>query len=233
MGDLFSTFNPETVIMGAKTRGNWLRFLVIVFTLPQIFWLQKRKTLLLLQLMLDYLSGELTAIFGSAVKPGLVIIFLSMFLGVFSVNLFGLIPYVFTPSRHLSFTLSLAMPVWLGYILVRLMCQFNHNMAHIVPEGTPRVLIPLMVVIESVSLIIRPFTLAVRLAANMIAGHLLLSLLGGQGYGLGLLPRCFLITGLSMLIILECAVACIQAYVFIILSGLYSNEHNSRCLNNQ
>jgi len=65
--------------------------------------------------------------------------------------------------------------------MLRLVKQFNINIAHLVPEGTPAPLIPLMVLIESVSLIIRPFTLAVRLGANMIAGHLLLTLLGGQG----------------------------------------------------
>jgi F-type H+-transporting ATPase subunit a len=96
--------------------------------------------------------------------------------------------------------------------------------AHLVPLGTPAALIPVIVIIETVSSIIRPATLAVRLAANMIAGHLLLALLGGQGSlslrGATRLLAVFLI----LLIILERAVACIQSYVFTILSSLYLNE---------
>jgi F-type H+-transporting ATPase subunit a len=105
--------------------------------------------------------------------------------------------------------------------------QFNHNIAHLVPEGTPAALIPLMVVIERISLIIRPFTLAIRLSANMIAGHLLLTLLGSQGPSAGVSRGALLILSLCLLLTLECAVACIQAYVFTILSTLYLEEHNS------
>jgi len=111
--------------------------------------------------------------------------------------------------------------------VLRVTKQFNMNIAHLVPEGTPAPLIPLMVVIESVSFIIRPFTLAVRLGANIIAGHLLLTLLGGQGSNLSGVILVFLIVAIFGLIALEGAVACIQAYVFTILSTLYLNEHNS------
>lgn len=231
MGDLFSTFNPETVILGLTIRLNWVARIRIIFILPQIFWLQKRKPLIGLLIIIEYLSKELEAVFGVLIKPGFLLRFITMFFSVLSVNFLGLIPYVFTSSRHLSFTLSLALPLWTGYIINSLIIQFDQNIRHLVPEGTPGALIPLMVVIESVRLLIRPFTLAVRLAANIIAGHLLLSLLGGQGYGLRIIIFICLITALRILILLECAVACIQAYVFMILSGLYSNEHNSKRLN--
>lgn len=84
-----------------------------------------------------------------------------------------------------------------------------------------------MVVIERVSLIIRPFTLAVRLAANIVAGHLLLVLLGSQGPTLEFRALSGLMVGLILLLVLECAVACIQSYVFMILRSLYLAEHNS------
>jgi len=115
-------------------------------------------------------------------------------------------------------------------MIIRLLIQFNINIAHLVPEGTPAALIPLMVVIESVRLIIRPFTLAVRLGANIIAGHLLLRLLGGQGARLRITILIFLLVAIFALITLEGAVACIQAYVFTILSTLYLREHNSSVL---
>jgi len=80
------------------------------------------------------------------------------------------------------------------------------------------------VIIETVRSLIRPLTLAVRLAANIIAGHLLLALLGGQGSTNINISMCLLIVALVLLLVLECAVACIQSYVFTILSSLYLNE---------
>lgn len=103
-------------------------------------------------------------------------------------------------------------------------------MAHLVPVGTPGALMPVIVLIETVRSIIRPGTLAVRLAANMVAGHLLLVLLGSQGANLGGLILVGLMVGLVALLTLECAVACIQAYVFTILRSLYINEHSSLTL---
>jgi F-type H+-transporting ATPase subunit a len=93
-----------------------------------------------------------------------------------------------------------------------------------VPIGTPGLLIPVMVVIETVRNLIRPGTLSIRLAANMVAGHLLLTLLGSQGRILRIIPLSGLILGLILLLCLELAVACIQGYVFTILRSLYLAE---------
>lgn len=95
--------------------------------------------------------------------------------------------------------------------------------AHLVPMGTPFALINFMVIIERVSNVIRPITLSVRLAANMIAGHLLIVLLG-SAVTIKLWSVCFGVISLGLLFLLETAVAFIQAYVFIVLVGLYSAE---------
>merc|ERR1712073_261041 len=99
--------------------------------------------------------------------------------------------------------------------------QYNNLLAHLVPTGTPAFLIPIIVIIETVGNIIRPMTLSIRLAANIVAGHLLLTLLGSQGPILSPVNLIFLIIGLYLLLLLEVAVACIQSYVFTILSSLY------------
>jgi len=104
-------------------------------------------------------------------------------------------------------------------------------MAHLVPQGTPGGLIPVIVIIETVRNIIRPGTLSIRLAANMVAGHLLLSLLGSQKINGSILILVILLVRLIILIMLELAVACIQAYVFTILRSLYLNEIRSELLN--
>merc|ERR1712032_1393626 len=139
-------------------------------------------------------------------------------------NFIGLFPYVFTRRRHMSFTLALALPLWLGSILMSIIYQYNNLLAHLVPVGTPRFLIPVMVVIETVSNIIRPSTLSIRLAANIVAGHLLLTLLGSQGPSRRGVVILGLMVSLILLLCLELAVACIQAYVFTILRSLYLNE---------
>merc|ERR1712203_794991 len=96
-------------------------------------------------------------------------------------NLIGLAPYIFTRSSHMSFTLTLALPIWLGRILLSMKNQYNRLFAHLVPTGTPGALIPVIVIIDTVSNVIRPGSLSIRLAANIVAGHLLLTLLGSQG----------------------------------------------------
>merc|ERR1712130_706243 len=93
--------------------------------------------------------------------------------------------------------------------------------------GTPAALMGLIVIIETVRNIIRPGTLSIRLAANMVAGHLLLTLLGSQGPGASGAVVVWLILGLTLLIILEVGVACIRAYVFTVLRALYLNEVRS------
>jgi F-type H+-transporting ATPase subunit a len=98
--------------------------------------------------------------------------------------------------------------------------------AHLVPSGTPPALIAFIVLIETASNIIRPITLSVRLAANIIAGHLLITLLGNQGVGLVITMLPLLLGVQILLIVLESAVALIQAYVFTTLSTLYASEVN-------
>merc|ERR1711953_1225168 len=110
------------------------------------------------------------------------------------------------------------MPICLGRIVFSIKNQYNNLFAHLVPRGTPVALMPVIVIIETVRNGIRPGTLSIRLAANIVAGHLLLTLLGSQG------PNVAGITILVLVLCLELAVACIQAYVFTILRSLYLNE---------
>lgn len=101
-------------------------------------------------------------------------------------------------------------------------------LAHLVPMGTPPALIPFIVLIEIVRNVIRPITLSVRLAANMVAGHLLLTLLSSQAIWLPLPYLLVLLAALILLRTLESAVALIQAYVFRVLSALYVRDVNPK-----
>jgi F-type H+-transporting ATPase subunit a len=95
-----------------------------------------------------------------------------------------------------------------------------------VPLRTPFILTPFMVLIETISNVIRPITLAIRLTANIIAGHLLLTLIRSIALTLPKILIVILILTQILLLSLELAVAVIQSYVFVTLSNLYSREVN-------
>ena len=230
MGNLFASFNPNTSLLFGLPI-NWLAFFRVFLVIPQGYWLVNGKCLLIFNNICQALLSELKAILGGIRVPGHTLWLGGLFWLVLCSNFLGLLPYVFTPSRHLRYSVSLSLPIWLGYILYSLVIQFEENIAHLVPEGTPGALLRVIVLIESVRLIIRPWTLAIRLAANIVAGHLLLTLLGGQGVNCGGVILICLMGALIALLGLEIGVASIQAYVFVVLRSLYMGEHSSKRLN--
>nr|YP_010262551.1 ATP synthase F0 subunit 6 [Bregmaceros mcclellandi]UIX24719.1 ATP synthase F0 subunit 6 [Bregmaceros mcclellandi] len=142
-------------------------------------------------------------------------------------NILGLLPYTFTPTTQLSLNLGLAIPLWLGTVIIGFRHTPTHALAHLLPEGTPTLLIPILIIIESISLFIRPLALGVRLTANLTAGHLLIHLVGMAIMALMSSPviSVTLIILLLLLTLLEIAVALIQAYVFVLLLSLYLQEN--------
>nr|QKO00191.1 ATP synthase F0 subunit 6 [Pangshura sylhetensis] len=143
-------------------------------------------------------------------------------------NLLGLLPYTFTPTTQLSMNMGLAIPMWLATVLMGLRNQPTVSLGHLLPEGTPTLLIPPLIIIETISLLIRPLALGVRLTANLTAGHLLIQLISTAT--LVLLPMMTTLSLLTtvillLLMVLELAVAMIQAYVFVLLLCLYLQEN--------
>nr|QXU60000.1 ATP synthase F0 subunit 6 [Coturnix pectoralis] len=152
----------------------------------------------------------------------------SLILLLLSINLMGLLPYTFTPTTQLSMNMALAFPLWLATLLIGLRNQPSASLAHLLPEGTPTPLIPILIMIETTSLLIRPLALGVRLTANLTAGHLLIQLISTATIALlPMMPSISALTALILLLltILEVAVAMIQAYVFVLLLSLYLQEN--------
>jgi len=224
MTNLFSSFDPNVRIMILNIPLNWVSSIICILIIPQGYWLINSQFIKTVKKVIQFVSDELLAVFGVFALPGTIFIFIRLFFFILFSNFMGLIPYIFTRTRHFSITLTLSLPLWLGRILLSIIYQYNNLLAHLVPTGTPRFLIPVIVIIERVRNVIRPATLAIRLAANIVAGHLLLTLLGSQGPLLGLLPLVGLFVGLILLLLLEVAVACIQSYVFTVLRSLYLAE---------
>jgi len=159
--------------------------------------------------------------------PGMLLSLVTLFYVIMINNFIGLFPYIFTSSSHLVFSLSMALPLWIGHILMAFFININSTLAHFVPLGAPNVLAPFIVIIELIRRIIRPLTLGVRLAANMIAGHLLMVLISSSMVRANSLILRLILIGLLLLTILEIAVTIIQAYVFSLLRSLYMAEVNS------
>nr|AHM02375.1 ATP synthase F0 subunit 6 [Hippocampus spinosissimus] len=156
------------------------------------------------------------------------LIFASLMIFLITLNMLGLLPYTFTPTTQLSLNMGLAVPLWLATVIIGMRNQPTHSLRHLLPEGTPVLLIPVLIIIETISLFIRPIALGVRLTANLTAGHLLIQLIATAAFVLlPLMPAVALLTTilLFLLTLLEVAVAVIQAYVFILLLSLYLQEN--------
>nr|QPF24519.1 ATP synthase F0 subunit 6 [Geocapromys thoracatus] len=156
----------------------------------------------------------------------LMLITLILFIG--TTNLLGLLPYSFTPTTQLSMNLAMAIPLWAGAVFLGFRYKTKMSLAHFLPQGTPIPLIPMLVIIETISLFIQPMALAVRLTANITAGHLLMHLIGGAtSILISISPPAALTTFIILLLLtmLEFAVALIQAYVFTLLVSLYLHDN--------
>nr|YP_007475272.1 ATP synthase F0 subunit 6 [Amoya chusanensis]AGC93506.1 ATP synthase F0 subunit 6 [Amoya chusanensis] len=198
----------------------------LLFPTPSSRWMSNR--LLTLQ---NWFLGQFTSQTFSPINVGghkWALILASLMIFLIFLNMLGLLPYTFTPTTQLSMNMGLAVPLWLATVLMGMRNQPTASLGHLLPEGTPVPLIPVLIIIETISLFIRPLALGVRLTANLTAGHLLMQLIATAAFVLlSLMPAAAIVTMmvLFLLTILEVAVAMIQAYVFVLLMSLYLQEN--------
>ena len=154
----------------------------------------------------------------------------SVFMFILLSNVLGLTPYAFTYTSHLVVVLTLGIIIFFG---VNYICVEKHGMKifrNFYPSGSSLVLGLILVPIELISYVFKPISLAIRLFANMMAGHTLLKVVAGFSWSLmsctGLLFFAYLIplAVLVPLFGLELGVALIQAYVFTLLTCIYIND---------
>nr|YP_010327120.1 ATP synthase F0 subunit 6 [Agrotis munda]UNP54383.1 ATP synthase F0 subunit 6 [Agrotis munda] len=224
MSNLFSIFDPSTNLFNIPF--NWISTILGIYFIPYSFWLIPNRQFYLWNFILLKLHNEFKTLLKNNYFQGSTFIFISMFSFILFNNFLGLFPYIFTSTSHLTLSLSISLPLWLSFMIYGWINNSQHMFIHMIPQGTPSILMPFMVLIETISNIIRPGTLAVRLTANMIAGHLLMTLLSGTGPSMSNYFIFILIIIQILLLILESAVAVIQSYVIAILSTLYSSEVN-------
>nr|YP_010324876.1 ATP synthase F0 subunit 6 [Haemaphysalis sulcata]UNO53927.1 ATP synthase F0 subunit 6 [Haemaphysalis sulcata] len=219
MNNLFSIFDPTT---SSWFQWNWWIMFAFMILYPSLYWISSSLFIISWKILLKKFFQEMMNNL-KFYKMKSILMFTSMFIFILFANLMGLFPYVFTASSHLIFTMYLAFPLWMAMIIFMLINKFNKFMSHLVPLGSPIFLSSFMVIIETISNLIRPITLSIRLMANMISGHLLIHLLSS----LSLINNLMFLVTIPIMIVLMClesAVAIIQSFVFVTLISLYMNE---------
>ena len=147
----------------------------------------------------------------------------SLFMFILLCNMLGLKPYSFTVTSHIIITFAIAFGIFIFATILGFILHGFKYLRLFLPEGVPIFLAPLLIPIEIVSYISRPISLAVRLAANMMAGHTMIKVFAGFVVALGIFgvaPFIFIV----LLYILETLIAFLQAYVFAVLTCLYLSD---------
>nr|AJR33129.1 ATP synthase F0 subunit 6 [Cyrtophora moluccensis] len=218
--NLFSVFDP-TSYYGISM--NWMIIMMIFSLYPLKYYYLCGGS----QSVFKNFSSEISKMFAEVAgssKLAIVFVCTVTFMYLIASNLMGLFPFVFTSTAHPKITMGMGLILWFSFFMMGWVKNFKNSAAHLVPEGSPIYLSPLMVIIESISHLMRPFTLSIRLAANMMAGHLIISLLASislmsfMGFSSSVVLQ-------SILLVLEFGVSVIQGFVFSILVLLYALEY--------
>lgn len=221
INNLFSIFDPNTRNI---FKINWLSSILVIFLLPINYFFLKSRIIFTLNNFIILIHNEIKIIIKFKFNISTSLFFRTLIYIILTNNFIGIFPYIFTRSRHIIFSLSISLPLWISIIIFSWFKNNKFIFSHIIPQGTPNFLIPFIVLIESIRNFIRPWTLTIRLSANIIAGHLLISLIRNSPENLYIIVVIIIIQ--IPLLILEFSVSIIQSYVFTILRTLYTKETN-------
>ena len=178
------------------------------------------------ELFYEFIANMIRDNVGSGGKKFFPFIF-TLFIFTLFGNILGMLPYGYTFTSQIAVTFFMAMVVFLGVTLIGLFKHGLHFFSLFFPHGAPLFTAPILIPIELVSYLSRPISLSVRLFANMVAGHVMLAVLGtfvvglgGLFFALGAIP----LAAIPLIFALEVLVALLQAYVFAILTCIYLND---------
>nr|APC61673.1 ATP synthase F0 subunit 6 [Fruticicola koreana] len=212
--DLFSSMD------GARSLITWLPPLLLMYAILPRMW----NVTIISAIMFKFSSLW----YSTTTRP---LNFLpSMALGLFTFllinNITGLSPYTYTFTSNLFTVSSMSILFWFALLLSGYVMSPKKALAHLAPSGAPLILLPFLIVVETISILIRPLTLTVRLVANISAGHIVLGLLANVSTsGLHSLGMPFYILLYVAYTLFEFFVSIIQAYIFTLLITLYGSEH--------
>ncbi len=206
----------------------WMTIAVILATLLFVVGMRKRALVpgrlqSVAEVGYEFVAGMVRDNVGDAGKKYFPFV-LTLFFFILFCNVLGLVPYSFTPTSHIIVTFAMAIVVVTGVTIIGFIKHGLHFLEFFVPKGVPLVLLLLVVPLEVISYCVRPFSLSIRLFANMLAGHTILKVFGGFVVMLGLLYGWVPLAFIVIFTALELLIAFLQAYVFAILTCLYLND---------
>nr|QUT13271.1 ATP synthase F0 subunit 6 [Nais communis] len=228
MSDIFSIFDPASYnfLTPTVTMTVIMNIMLILATQSSMWKNTQRKSSSLIPLT-EFMMTQLFRTTSINLK-GMSATVSSLFVIIVLINLMGMIPYSISSSSHLLLTLSIGLPMWLSMLISTFKYSPKKSTAHFLPDGAPEWLNPFLVMIETTSILVRPITLSFRLAANMTAGHIVLTLVSLYAAG-AVFSSALTFMMLSMVsmgyIMFELAICMIQAYIFCLLLSLYSDDH--------
>nr|YP_009192122.1 ATP synthase F0 subunit 6 [Granata lyrata]ALK03366.1 ATP synthase F0 subunit 6 [Granata lyrata] len=227
--DIFSVFDDKNLVFFSEYLLSWTMTSTAILLLNAVYWTAPNNWSGVLNIPKNMITAQVQRSTGGGKLGGFTNITAALFLFIIFSNLLGLIPYVFSTTSHLVVTMPLALPLWLSLILSSIALNPAATAASLLPGGAPILLNPFLILVETVSIMARPITLSVRLAANMSAGHIILGLMSTY-LAAGLFTYPLLITTFLVLLEMfyftfELGICMIQAYVFVLLISLYSDDH--------
>nr|YP_010952638.1 ATP synthase F0 subunit 6 [Acanthopleura vaillantii]WMQ53045.1 ATP synthase F0 subunit 6 [Acanthopleura vaillantii] len=226
--DIFSSFDEQNFTLFSKIPLIWLMGSLPLYYIQSTFWISFSRWYALVIKLKSFMITQASRTKGSDIG-GFNNIIISIFLMLVISNLLGLSPYVFSTTSHLVFSFVFGLPLWLTLVLSGLFFNPKAMISHFLPSGAPSALNPFLVLVETVSINVRPITLSIRLTANMSAGHIILGLIGAY-LSTGIFFYSSVIIFILTLVeifyfIFEVGVSMIQAYIFSLLITLYSDDH--------
>lgn len=227
--DIFSSFDPHTASLSSvlPIGPYWMLSLLALLPLIPTYWIRPTRHTWLFFLPISATIIQLSRTSGRHLL-GWNTTLLTIFIILISVNLIGLIPYTFSSSRHLLFTFTFGLTAWFAVVCSAFSFHPLQYLAHLIPLGVPMFLSPFLASVETTSVTVRPSTLSFRLAANISAGHVVISLLGIYSATAFFASTTLLLVLLSSLVgyfLFELGICFIQALIFTLLLSLYTREH--------
>jgi F-type H+-transporting ATPase subunit a len=226
IGSLDASFTNSSLFMAIAV----ILITVFLLTSVQSRALVPGRVQSLAELAYEFIANMIRTNVGSAGQPYFPFIF-SLFFFILLGNMMGMVPYGFTFTSHLAVTLGMAVLIFIGTTIIGFAKHGFKFFGFFLPHGTPWYVAPLLVPIEILSYFFRPISLALRLFANMTAGHTLLKVFAGFAGGfvaslgaLGVLPGLIPLAAVVGLTGLEFLIAFLQAYVYTVLACIYLND---------
>lgn len=232
--DIFSSFDPATRILinipcfFFRKICFWVLILVPLILFFCFFWVSHSPFFVIILSPLILIKVQCSRTSVQYLPSGHMFI-INLFFVLIIINLVGLVPYVFSVTRHLVFTLSFGFPLWLRLLLSGITYSPSSFVAGILPGGAPWWLNPFLIFVEIIRIAVRPLTLSFRLAANITAGHVVIVLLSfycvSYYYSYLYISTRIVFLVLWGYLVFELGISLIQAYIFCLLLSLYANDH--------